>query len=422
VSHKDLHDLFTELAEDVVPSRTAATALTEAFRVRRRRRAIAGAALAVVVVVAATVALWRPFGGARVESSASTTPPSRAGSARVTHLPAAIARDPQAAPYWPPAIDPDATAISRSAAPISHASLLYTPSSNAGAPYIPIYAYGEGLINGGSGNGQFYWVVLEVKLVETRDADGNRALPLDQGSLGPMGQRAAFAQPDEVVVVDLRTGKEDRIPLLGLNEEVTWLVDGRHVLVSSATLTWLVNVDTRTALPASTDGFTVTPMVGGGSGLTTLAFVDPGDAAPLLRFYDDGGLSWRSHRYVNIASAAPYRFSYLMPHGWRYGDLIAQAGGGQAGSVPGEFVVVIDDQTGDITQVLDLGPNRNKGCCAVVGWMNPDAVIIHTDQEGLLQWTLSTGTVTRLTDRLPGASSLPMNGCDWRILNAACVT
>lgn len=338
----------------------------------------------------------------------------------MAHLPAQLQLDPQANPYWPASIDPAVMVPVLTASPLSHASLLYAPFKGPDAP-TQILAYGEGLINGGSGDGRFHWVVLDLKLVDTRDAGGNQAVPLDQGSLGPMGRQAAFAQPNEVVVVDLQTGKENRIPLPGLNEEVSWLLDGRHVLVSSATETWLVDVDTREVLPASADGFAVTPLVGGGSGLTTLTLANSGDEAPLLRFYDDGGLSLRSQRDVNVATATPYRFSYLMPHGWRYGDRIAQAGGGQAGSVPSEFVVVVDGPAGNITNLLDVGPNRNKGCCAVLGWMNSDAVIVHTDQDGLLQWTLSTGAVTRLTDRLPGAVSLPMNGCEWRILQAACL-
>ena len=236
-----------------------------------------------------------------------------------------------------------------------------------------------------------------------------------------MGQKAAFAQPGDVVIVDLQTGQEDRIPLPGLNEDVSWLLDGRHVLVSSATQTWLVNVETREVLPASADGFAVTPLVGGGSGLTTLSLAGSGDEAPLLQFYDDGGLSRRGQRYVNAATSVPYRFSYLMPRGWRYGNLIAQAAGGQTGSQPGEFVVVVN-QSGDITHVLDPGPGRNKGCCAVLGWSgHADAVLVHTDQEGLLQWTLSTGVVTRLTDQLPGAVSLPMMGCEFQVLGAACI-
>jgi hypothetical protein len=418
MSNRDLQDLFTEMAADVTPSRPVAAAVTEALHIRRRRRTIVGAALAVIMVAGATVALWHPSGTGRVSPSATT---SRPGSARVAHLPGPIALDPQAAPYWPASTNPRVMVSELTASPLSHASLLFAPSKNEDGP-PQILAYGEGLINGGSGDGKFRWVFLNVGLVDQRDAGGNRAGPLDPGSLGPMGRLAAFAQPDEVVVVNLQTGQEDRVPVPGLNEDVSWLLDGVHVLVASATQTWLVNVQTREVLPAAADGFTVTPLIGGGSGLTTLSLANPGDEAPLLRFYDDGGLSWRSQRYLNAASAAPYRISYLNPRGWRYGNLIAQGAGGQAGSQPGEFVVVVNDQSGDITHVLDLGPGRNKGCCAVLGWSEGDgAVLVHTDREGLLQWRLATGEVTRLTDRLPGAVSLPLMGCEFQILASACM-
>ncbi len=416
MSREDLRAMLVELADDVSQSQLVGAAAAQAAHVRRRRRAVVGAALAVVVVSAASVALWRPTGTPTPLGSPSATAlPTMAGSARVDRLPATIAADPEAAPYWPASADPPANAPSLANKPMSHAVVLYSPAS-AEAQASPIYVYGEGSINGGSGNGSFYWARVPVDLSYTHDAGGNRALPLDQNSLGPMGRRAAFAQPDSVVIVDLMTGAVDRIALPGLNEEVSWLVNGRHVLVSSATHTWLVDTETRSAVPVAADGFAVTPLVGEGSGLTTLTVADSGTEPPVLRFYDDAGLVEQSHRAVNASSAAPYRIAYLGPRGWRYGNLVAQAASGQtADSTYGHFVAIIDDQTGDITHVLDLSGGRNKGCCTVLGWMNGTDVLVYTDQNGLLRWQLTTGTVTRLTEPAAGPISVAPTGCGFTI-------
>ena len=415
MSREDLRAMLTELADDVSQAQLVGAAVAQAARIRRRRRAVVGAALAVVVVSAAGVALSRPTRTpAPLGLPSATALPSMAGSARVDRLPATIAADPDAAPYWPESAVPPANAPSLIDKPVSHAVMLYSSHPAEGqAPSV--YVYGEGSIYGGSGNGSFHWARVPVDLSYTHDAGGNQALPLDQNSLGPMGRRAAFAQPDAVVIVNLMTGAAERIALPGLNEDVSWLINDRHVLVSSATQTWLVDTETRSAVAAAAIGTTVTPLVGEGSGLTTLTVAGSGAEPPVLRFYDDAGLAEQSHRTVNASSAAPYRIAFLSPRGWRYGNLVAQAASGQIGSTYGDFVAVIDDHTGDITHVLDLGGGRNKGCCSVVGWLNGTDVLVYTDQTGLLRWQLTTSIVTRLTDPAAGPISVAPTGCGFTI-------
>ena len=224
--------------------------------------------------------LWRPADIATVppgpaSTGAGTTGwthnggPTAAVSVRVDRLPATIERTPGWNPYWPRSVQPPANAPALTSAPIRDTVMLfmpYSPDPDGSEPLIdpaplPLFAYGEGSINGDSGDGTYHWVRVNVDLLETRDAGGNRAIALDQNSLGPMGQRAAFAQPDELVIVDLASfggrtaGAVHRIPVPGLNEEVTWLTDGRYVLVSSATKTWLVNVDTASVVPAAAVGW-----------------------------------------------------------------------------------------------------------------------------------------------------------------------
>ncbi len=239
---------------------------------------------------------------------------------------------------------------------------------------------------------------------------------------------SAFPQPDSVVVVDPQAGGIDRIPLPGLNEQVTWLADGVHVLVCSATQTWLVDVDRRSAGHVDVSGWDVAPLVGGSSGMTTLTLPGQGDEPPVIGYYDDPGTVRHGHRTVDAASAGPYRMSDLYPRAWRHGDSIAAAGSGQVGSRPGDFVFVIDDRSGTVTHVLDLGTgqDRNKGCCRVLRMDGPQNVLISSDQDGVLDWDLTTGTVTRRTALRGGPLSLEPTGCDWTItvggVTSSCIT
>jgi hypothetical protein len=329
----------------------------------------------------------------------------------VDRLPDTLVVAPGAAPYWPASVDLPAHVPSLTEAPLSHAVLLLSPRSAEGSP---VYAYGEGVINGGSGDGAFRWVRLDADL-----PDG--AAELDPGSLGPMGRRAAFAGPDAVIVVDVMTGRVDRIALPGASEDVSWLADGRHVLVSGTTGSWLVDTDTRSVLPAAAPAGTVTPLVGGGSGLTSVTR-DRSGGPPVLRWYDDAGLTEQGRRTVDALS----RSTHLDARGWRYGNLIAHAAGGEVGSVRGDFVAVIDDRTGAVTHVLNLGAGGGPDCCAVVGWGGKSTVHVYTARAGLLAWELTSGAVTRLMPPAAGLLSVAPLGCDWTIRvpsgAASCVT
>jgi hypothetical protein len=413
MSREDLHAMFAELAEDVSQPRLVAPVVARAARLRRRRLAVTCTALAVLVITVASLTLWGPKGTPIPATPPNATQPDATGSTRVDRLPATLATDADAAPYWPGSANPPVNAPSLAGAPISHAVMLYSPPSG-GSKAAPVYVYGEGSINGGSGSGSFHWARINVDLSDTRDAGGNRTPALDQNSLGPMGASAAFAQTDSVVVVNLTTAAVDRIALPGLNDDVTWLVDGRHVLVSGATQTWLVDTRTRSVIPAAVNGASVTPLVGNASGLTTLTV--SGTDQPVLRLYDDGGLVERSHHTINTDTAAPYRIAELSPRGWRDGNLIAQAASGPTGG----FVAVIDDRTLDVTHVLDLNGGR------VLGWMNSDVVLVQTGRDGLLKWQLTTGTVTRLTNPTTGSLSIAPAGCDWTVtiadITASCIT
>ena len=209
-------------------------------------------------------------------------------------------------------------------------------------------------------------------------------------------------------------GGTRRIPLPGLNEEVAWVPNGKHLFVSSATQTWLAATD-RVIGPVAASAFDITPLVGRGRGLTTMTFGPSEVDTLVVHRYDDEGRTEISQFTVDTTTAPAYRLSYLAPRGWRFDNLIAQAASGQVGDRPGDFVIVVDERTKAITHVLDLGSGRNKGCCRVMGWRGTDHVLVYTEQDGLLLWQLSTGEVTRLFPHAPGALSIAPTGCEYEV-------
>ena len=295
-------------------------------------------------------------------------------------------------PDWSRIGSPPVDAPPISAAPLLAASLLFQPYGDPDGPNT-VFAYGE------RPGGAWAWVRLDVELAHTQDAGGNRAIPLDQNSLAPGGRRAAFAQTDEVVIVDLATGDVVRIPVPGLYEEVTW-IDDRQVLMSSETTTVRIDAATRAVSSETFRGHSVTPPAGPSVPITTL----DGDQnnGPLMLGFPESGTSQR----VDTLSARPYQFNALVPRGWRYGNLVAQSAMGHDGKGPADVVFVVNARTGVIRWLLDLGGGRNKGCCPVVGWHGPSEVLVRTEQEGLLVWNLTTGTVSRLAAPISGQMSL----------------
>ena len=74
-----------------------------------------------------------------------------------------------------------------------------------------------------------------VTLQPVRDEGGNTSWPTKDTSLSPDGTKAAFPQPDRLVVADLTTGLIRTFTAPGLNEWVLWAPGTVEVLVGSAT-------------------------------------------------------------------------------------------------------------------------------------------------------------------------------------------
>jgi hypothetical protein len=415
VSREDLKTMLSDLAEDISQAPPVSTVIVRAHQVRRRRVAVLGAIVAVVGVVAAsTIAVSRAAPVRPVHSPTGTPSPTNVArplTAKVDRLPVKLATDP-IADGWPTSGPPlDAPLLA--SAPVTLGMLLYAPTTAASIQ--PVYVYGQTPLRSGNDRLTYHWARLGVSLMGIRDADGGLVTPLDVNSMSNNGERAAFAQPDWLVVVDLQTGAVDRISVPGPNEHVSWLLS-EHVLVSSPTQTWLVDVRTRSVVPAAAPGAAVAPLVGDDSGLTTVSLTgSAGNQSPMVTFYDDGGLVRQFDTVVDARSVSPYHFAELNGRGWRRGTLIAQAASGPRDGTVVDFVAVFDGPGAVATHLLDLGPGRRAGCCAALGWSGPDHVLVYLEPNGVLDWDLTNGDVHRRSGPLTGTVSIALYGCDYTI-------
>lgn len=256
---------------------------------------------------------------------------------------------------------------------------------------------------------------LDVPLINTRDEAGNGGPPLRSTSLRPDGRRAVFAQPDEVVVVDLTTGVARRHPVRGLNEGIRWLPDGERVVVTRTRSS--VVLDTRTgavsndvppagledpANPGQLVGLEGAPLDNGGNatGPAELLRVDRETGARI------GGSVPVDQRVDRVVGDA-----HLIGPDIAFGGILNLAGDtppGLAQNPPG--IAVVDAKTGALTRALAFGMDRDRFAGAVLGRSGDGRVIYKTiigEKTRLLAWHPRTGAVTRLTEfSQPAALSL----------------
>jgi hypothetical protein len=209
-----LNELFAEVAEDVPAPALARTAWETARRARRRHRIAGAGAVAGVVAAALGVAGTLTAGGGPIavptgtpEASVPANPRPSPLSANVDGLPDRLrtATTDRLAPEVPDFDTVDVDGLSQHLGRTAVALYEKMPDEQATQPK-DVYAW----LDDGS------WARLDqVRLRFGRDADGNQHSPLDTTSLSADGRYAAFAQPDEVVVVTIATGAVNRFPLPG---------------------------------------------------------------------------------------------------------------------------------------------------------------------------------------------------------------
>lgn len=382
----DLHRLLTAAAEDVRPTQPPAAGWDRARRVRRARRAAGAAAVTVALLAGGTALALRP-----ADPPAPTAPASPAPSASPVQRPPAEL----SYPGHPLGRLGDPVVAKLSARPVHQALALFQPVDPSTGASGRIRVLGDdGLVRD----------LDVVTPAPTRDAEGNEAVPLKTGSLSPDGRNAAFAQTDQVIVVDLTTAAVRRFPLKGYLEHALW--SGDRLFVGDDDTTYELDRSTGGSrkLPVSPWDLVVPDPNAGSGDLLTLTGIR--ESLTVNRVADDGE---RLDRQRVGTGDLPfgYRVDEWYGRGWQRGDRIARAGWITRGNVQGdEGVAVLDARTGAVTHLLDVHMDRWKACCEVLGWDRSGAVLLRQQPGGLLRWRPETGEVTGVTRNVFGAISL----------------
>ncbi|MEU7802925.1 hypothetical protein AB0B10_27055 [Micromonospora arborensis] len=393
MNEQDLRQLLTVSVEDVLPSQPATASWERARRTRRTRRAVGAVALAVALIGGGTVAVLRPPANSPPDNPVAPTP-----TAEPTH--ADPVQRPPAELTFPP--DPLArlsgpATVRLSERPVERALALYQPSDEESHANGPVRVLGnDGVVRS----------LDLVTLAPTRDAGGNEASAVKPGVLSPDGRWAAFAQTNELVMVDLVRPGVRRIPLDGYLELVVWA--GNRVLVGGDNRTYAVERDSDAASTIDVSAWDVVAP-------------DPaaGREAPLIEMVGErGGLKLRSRTALDgtvrseqpVTSSAlpsPYQINEFYGRGWLHGGRVASAVWITSGELDGaEGVAVLDSRTGAVAHVLDLGRDRSKGCCPVLGWDNMGAVLLRLDPDAVARWDPETGEITGVVRNLRGVVAL----------------
>ncbi|MEO3770884.1 hypothetical protein [Micromonospora sp. B9E7] len=395
MNEQDLRQLLIVSVEDVLPSQPATAGWERARRTRRTRRAVAAVAVAVALVGGGTVAALRspadpppapPVG----PTVTPTVDPSHAGP--VQRPPAELTFPPD-----PLARLGDPATVPLSARPVQRALALFQPLDEENRADGPVRVLGDdGVVRS----------LDVVTLAPTRDAGGNEAPALKPGVLSPDGRWAAFAQTNELIMVDLTSAGVRRVPLDGYLELVVWAND--RVLVGGDNRTYAVDRDDEAASTIDVSAWEVVAP-------------DPeaGREAALIELGGEwGGLTLRSRtaregtirseeRITADALPSPYKVNEFYGRGWLHGERIASAAWITSSEIDGaEGVAVLDARTGAVTHLLDLGRERAKGCCPVLGWDNQGAVLLRLEPAGLARWNPETGEITGIVRDLRGAIAL----------------
>lgn len=243
-------------------------------------------------------------------------------------------------------------------------------------------------------------VVADLPLRLVPDGNGDQGMPLSTGSLSM--RRAAFAQPGQVVVLDLITGQASRYAVPSQTAQyVRWSGFGSDtVLVSGEDGAWSINVSE--ASPKAEK------LPTGYAGTDDVIAVDP-KRGPSLVSWKFGGL-----RQTSVPVRAPV--SGLIGTTIS-SNLVASSGvevdglGRSDGPSPSQGVLVVPLYDPSARRLLVMGgtPMRGKGCCDVVGLAEENEVLFTSSTaEGvwLLRWDVEAGTVARIV-LLEAKASVP---------------
>jgi len=327
-------------------------------------------------------------------------------------LAAELGSDPAKRP-WPDPLEPPRDAPLLQDSPMASAVLLYQPYpvvTRDGWESPQVYVYG------GDPAAGFHWARIDLGLVVMQDDTPGKTttFPVTAGSLGPGGEFAAFVQPETVVVLAIRTAAVTRVPLPGGNFALSWLGDGKRVLVSSAVGNRTLDVFTGVVQPSSVRATDYVIPYGDARGV--MSITDQFDVQTLspvkLHIMDDlNAPAKRDHSFADVTETFTATSATL--NGFRYlGRIAVTVGGrtplnpahtGEGGGVcasdgkDGAFLMVVDEATGTVTHILWLTTDPYDFTVEVVGWLGPSSILLSSWDKGLVSWDLELGTLTQLS-------------------------
>jgi hypothetical protein len=229
-----------------------------------------------------------------------------------------------------------------------------------------------------------------------READRRPGLSLASTSVSPDARRLVLAQDNGLLLIDATTGSRRLLAVpgtVGRIDSFLWLPDGDRVAVSG---------DAGAGVLSTKDGSyrsTEDPM-------HDLAVSRPGDPQTRLTASElvvqDAGATAR-RRY---GTGDQGELDQWYGAGWVNGSMAARTGFLNNGEV--QATLVIDVATARVTHLLALpfgtAPAvRSNGCCATVGWLDKQTVLLR-DGGHVLAWRITSGTVYRVA-RLPGTTT-----------------
>ncbi|TWP46756.1 hypothetical protein FKR81_34800 [Lentzea tibetensis] len=377
MSESDIRDALRNLALDAPEGSDdlATDAWAGGQRLRRRRSAtrIGLAAAATIAVCGVMLVVTTP---APEEHLPLAPPPITQTTPRKVSETLPPKKDelalPQLTTSYPVAVDPDpAQATLLNADPVRRALALFQTS-----PDMPVVVLGD--------DGRIRCIDEDLQPIVT--AGGDTVGALRPGALSADGRTAVFPQRDSVVLVDLTTGADRRIPAPGANEQAALSADGLLVAVTTGSSTSLRRVPggevvTEWPRPAPMAGGAVDPPFHGAG--------DVGGTPSVWSMEPDG-------------ESTTYRMPDLVGQFWGLPAVnrtrLAAAGFG--GYDTDAVVIALHDHHRGPVRVLGspTTDGRWKGGTRPLRWLDDTTLLLLSDgpEPVVLSWNTNTGEINRV--------------------------
>jgi hypothetical protein len=245
------------------------------------------------------------------------------------------------------------------------------------------------------------WAEADVGLAAVGGAP-----PLSSGAVSPEGRIVAFPQPDELVTVDASTAQISRFPLpAGAFRSVSWVADGRRILVSGPDAAYQVVVGEvgngeQPVVPVSPardpDEVTSPFRIQTGSVMRYLFDGQWAEDSPLTLPVQ----SWQGQTFSSISAAARVFVAEKLPQvPTRVSQPQVVAAISTLRTMPSRLLVLGEPQDNPPTRegAGDRPFVREVGCCSVLGWYD-DSNVLFRVHGWVLAWNLDSGRVRRVTE------------------------